>query len=129
MTPSPSSLKYCARCVVVKLSIPPARARLSKAFLFAARKSIRLARSNTDRYGPSLRLSTIVCTAFAPTPLTAPIPKRTAPRSFTVNFLNDSFTSGPNTSSPIRLHSSIKKVTCLMSFMLFDSTAAIYSAG
>ena len=68
-----------------KPSKPPANANPSKAFLFAALKSILLAKSNTDLYFPSPLVSTIVATAFPPTPLIAPIPKRMAPLSFTVN--------------------------------------------
>ena len=71
----------------------------------------------------------IALTAPAPTPLTAAIPKRTAPSAFTENFKKDSFKSGPKTANPIRLHSSIKKETALISFILLESTEAIYSAG
>jgi hypothetical protein len=112
-----------------KQSKPPASIKFSKAFLLAALKSMRLVKSNIDLYLPSFLFSTMVSTAPAPTPFTAPIPKRMAFLSFTVNLWKDSLTSGPKTSKPIRLHSSIKKVTCLISLMLLESTAAMYSAG
>ena len=68
-------------------------------------------------------------TAPSPTPLMAPRPKRMAPSALTANLNSDSLTSGPRTGTPMRRHSSMKKVTFLMSDMLLDNTAAMYSAG
>ena len=75
------------------------------------------------------RISTIFFTGFIPTPLIAPRPNRICPFGLTANLYQLSLTSGPKTSKPIRLHSSMKKVTFLMSFILLLKTDAIYSAG
>ena len=70
-----------------KESKAPAFIKLSKDFLFAARKSIRFAKSKIELKFPFSSLSLIIAlTAPAPTPFTAAIPKRTAPSSFTENF-------------------------------------------
>ena len=115
---------------VGKESKPPARINPSKAFLFAALKSTRLVTSKIDLNDPfSFRSLIIAFTAEPPTPLIAPIPKRTAPSLFTENFKYDSLISGPRTSNPIRLHSSIKKDTDLISLILLERTEAMYSAG
>ena len=67
--------------------------------------------------------------AASPTLRMPPIPNRIWPFSFTENSYSDSLTSGPSTSRCMRLHSSIMKVTCLMSPNSLLSTAAINSAG
>ena len=129
--PCTSGVTYCALCTPPsKESNPPAIARLSRVLLLAALKSILEVKSKIELNFPSSFLVLIMdSTAPSPTPFIAPIPKRIAPLSFTANLKYDSFTSGSKTSIPIRLHSSIKKVTDLMSFMLLDSTEAMYSAG
>ena len=64
-----------------------------------------------------------------PIPLIAPRPKRMAPAVLTEKVKPDSLISGPNTSIPIRRHSSMKNDTCLISDMLLLKTEAMYSAG
>jgi DNA polymerase-3 subunit alpha len=67
--------------------------------------------------------------ALAPTPFTAPSPKRMFPCLLTVKVRLLSFTSGPSTSIPMRRHSSMNLVISVMLEMLRLSTAAMYSDG
>ena len=71
----------------------------------------------------------MLSTAASPTPFTAPMPKRMFFRLSTLNFSNDSFTSGPNTEMPIALHSSMNFVISTMLLKLRLNTAAMYSDG
>ena len=108
----------------------PPIARFSKDFLLTTRWFARVQISKMLVYTPfSFRSRIISIAAVPPTPFIAAKPNRIAPSLFTLNFCSLSFTLGPRISIPIHLHSSIKKLTFLISFILCVSTDAINSAG
>ena len=114
----------------MKESKAPDITKLSKTLLLQSFRLTLLTKSKMEIKLPDSFLTFIIfLTGPCPIPLQHQAQILFHPLSFTANLYQLSLTSGPNTLSPILLHSFMKNVTDLISFMLLLKTEAMYSAG